>query len=384
MAADDAIAAGPAFVDVAPVVDQRVVPDVAPAAGDGVVVVDRADRHQRILEVCRIGVVDDRVGDGRVLRCPDLPAVLEAETLVGAPGSAVDIARIARDRGRRCLLSRVHRTRSGRDVDDFPGKPAERRRRTVGIERAVADEGGVAGDDQRPVAAAVLAGAAAVAVFTDDHRLAPTLPVGARGHLDRRPGPFLAAPVGGDGGGGPGGREDDGLRRRITDHFGRRSPDLLRLDPAAGAGQSRVALGAGRRRPEQAQADQPGDNPAPAHRSAGETSRRGSGNERGRAIGVRHVAHPQDRGEGATGSARDEKRRVRTRGIPMERYQSGAEVSNARRWNGPGRLQEPAQPKPVSSRRSGGDWTGPSRATLGPWHPLVPVPLLRTPSSPFA
>src|SRR5215216_6412245 len=68
--ADDVVAAVPTFVDVAHVVDEVVVPDVAPTPGDRVVVVNRANGHERILEVWRYRMMDYRVLDFLIFRRP--------------------------------------------------------------------------------------------------------------------------------------------------------------------------------------------------------------------------------------------------------------------------------------------------------------------------
>ena len=87
------LATAPALVDPAAAVDQQVVADVAPALGDGVVGVDRADVGLRVAEVAVRGrVVDDQQRGRDEGGRPLVDAVLEAQRLVGAPGLAADDA----------------------------------------------------------------------------------------------------------------------------------------------------------------------------------------------------------------------------------------------------------------------------------------------------
>src|SRR5213080_5328132 len=75
------------LVDIPRLVDQEVVANVAPALGDRVVVVDRADRRSRIrVVVLRVRVVDDQLLDRTEGGRPDLLAGrVVAERLVGPP-----------------------------------------------------------------------------------------------------------------------------------------------------------------------------------------------------------------------------------------------------------------------------------------------------------
>ena len=85
-----------AFVDVAGLVDQEVVANVAPALGDGVVVVDRADRRGGVWVVVLCGgVMDDQLLNRPERRRPDLLAIrVEAQGLVGAPTRPSDDGRL--------------------------------------------------------------------------------------------------------------------------------------------------------------------------------------------------------------------------------------------------------------------------------------------------
>ena len=88
-------AAVPALVDVAVLVDHRVVADVAPAQRLGVVLVHAADDARRL----RLGVVVRARGvvDGRRLHRIVVRRIAAASVLVGAPAGAGDHARHARD-----------------------------------------------------------------------------------------------------------------------------------------------------------------------------------------------------------------------------------------------------------------------------------------------
>src|SRR5204863_8027355 len=78
--ADDVVATGATGPDVAVLVDEVVVANVAPASGHGVEVVDRADRGRDVgAAVVTGGVVDDGLLHALVLRRP------VQERLVGAP-----------------------------------------------------------------------------------------------------------------------------------------------------------------------------------------------------------------------------------------------------------------------------------------------------------
>src|SRR5262249_56790407 len=82
----------PALVDVAGLVDQEVVADVAPALGDGVVVVDRPDRRGGVrVAVLGGGVVDDHLLHWVEGRRPDLLARrAEAPPLLRTPSRPGD------------------------------------------------------------------------------------------------------------------------------------------------------------------------------------------------------------------------------------------------------------------------------------------------------
>src|SRR5207248_3518897 len=91
---DHVIATGPAGPDVAVLVDEEVVPDVPPASGDRVEVVDRADRRGDVrAAVVAGGVVHDRLLNPLVLRGP------LHERLVGAPVLPGEDLRRAHRRG---------------------------------------------------------------------------------------------------------------------------------------------------------------------------------------------------------------------------------------------------------------------------------------------
>src|SRR6478735_8775979 len=85
MPADDILAADAPLVNVAVAVDEIVVADVAPPLVDRVVVVDGTDGYDRILRVGRLGVVNDDMVEGNVLRRPDLAVLVGAIALVRAP-----------------------------------------------------------------------------------------------------------------------------------------------------------------------------------------------------------------------------------------------------------------------------------------------------------
>src|SRR5690606_22183604 len=121
------------FVDAAPLVDEEVVADVAPAAGDRVVVVDAAHDARALglgVAVRARGLVDAGGTQLDVLRLPP------HEGLVGAPPGAAD-DRGPRDGGRRyrgrpgalggggrgpCLLQRGGRGRLRRGRHRVPGR----------------------------------------------------------------------------------------------------------------------------------------------------------------------------------------------------------------------------------------------------------------------
>src|SRR5699024_9647235 len=77
-ATNDVDAARATLVDVAEVIDEEVVADVAPAAADGVVVVDRAKLDEWIPEAGRVRVVDDDVLAGAILGGPAVGAGVNA------------------------------------------------------------------------------------------------------------------------------------------------------------------------------------------------------------------------------------------------------------------------------------------------------------------
>ena len=203
VAADHVLAAVAPLVDAAVAVHQVVVTDVTPALVNRVVVVDRADGHDRVLIGRRVRVVDDGVRDRLVFRGPDLAVRVEAVALVRAPGlprhNGGRHPVIGRGRHDILLLRRVDVLRPwaiGR-IDVGEREPIDDAGVAVLIDGPVPDVNlAIREDERREEAILPRRTAAILGVRGHADRVAPGLAIGADLDLDHRPGADAAVPVG--------------------------------------------------------------------------------------------------------------------------------------------------------------------------------------------
>ncbi len=158
MPTDNIVAADASLEDIAQVVDQIVVANVAPSPDNRVIVVNRADLNYRIPEAWSFGVVDDDVLDLAVLWSP-LPLAVVGATIGErrAPlGSCNDrrSAQCATVGGSFDVLQR----RSAGRVDVAEGEARKVDLVAVGVQASVANELRPVGHHQLPECASIPVG----------------------------------------------------------------------------------------------------------------------------------------------------------------------------------------------------------------------------------